>query len=223
MGSVEPFKELCARFSDRVHFVDVLIRQAHPGPSVEPYRTFDDKMANARRYQQEVAPRVVVDDLPGTVHQTYGSLADPTYLIDAEGRVAFYNMWTHAPTLHTAITALLDQGGRGVVLGGYDRLPHVLASMTDGWRGLRRGLPQSFTDLETAAPGVASGSWLGFQLRPLLAPLTLRAEPLPAPVKAGLAIGAAALLLIGARALAREPRPTRKMKRGRTRDDLAIQ
>jgi hypothetical protein len=201
MGSVEPLKGLHRRWMDRVHFVDVIIRQAHPGPSVEPYRTFDDKLADARRYQQEVAAQVVADDLAGTVHQTYGALADPMYLIDADGRVAFYQMWTHAPTLHTALEALTSQGGYGVVRGGYDRVPHALASMTDGWRGLRRGWPQSFIDLETAAPGMASGSWLGYQFRPLLAPLTLRSTPLPAVAKVGLAVGAAALLALGVRAL----------------------
>ena len=51
-------------------------------------------------------------------------------------------------------------------------------------------------------PGMASGLWLGYQLRPLLAPLTLRAKPLPTTVKVGLAVGAVALLLLGARALA---------------------
>ena len=30
---VEPLKRLHARWGDRVHFVDVLVRQAHPGPS----------------------------------------------------------------------------------------------------------------------------------------------------------------------------------------------
>jgi len=30
----------------------------------------------------------------------------------------YYNMWTHVPTLHTAIAALVGQGGRGVTTGG---------------------------------------------------------------------------------------------------------
>ena len=163
-------------------------------------------MGDAEKFKQEddIPYTVLVDDLEGTTHQVYGGLADPTYLIDVEGRVSFYNMWTHAPTLHEAIDKLTEQGGRGIVLGGTHRTPHLLATITNGWRGLRRGWPQSFVELETSAPGMASGPWLGYQLRPLLAPLTLRAKPLPAPVKAGLAVGAAALLIIGARALFRD-------------------
>lgn len=181
--------------------MDVLIRQAHPGPGVSPYHRQEQKLRDARRYrEEEVIPwPVLVDDLAGTAHQDYGTLTDPTYLLDADGRVAFYNLWTHAPTLHAAIGALLAQGGRGVVRGGIHRPPHPLASLTDGWRGLRRGLWQSVTDLETAAPTSGLLIWLGYQLRPLLAPLTLRAEPLPAPAKLTLAAGGAGLLGLLAR------------------------
>ncbi|CAN5415801.1 hypothetical protein BH18ACI1_BH18ACI1_12790 [soil metagenome] len=145
----------------------------------------------------------MVDDLQGTAHQVYGGLADPTYLIDADGRVSFYNMWTHAPTLHEAIEELLNQGGRGVVKGGTHRMPHLLATITDGWKGLRRGFPQSAVELELSAPGMASGPWLGYQLRSLLAPLTLRGKPLPPAVKFGLAVGTGALFALGMWALTR--------------------
>jgi hypothetical protein len=205
IGSVEPMKKLFARWSDHVHFVDVLVRQAHPGPCARAYDAFEQKQADARRYQEEegIPWVVLVDDLEGTAHQAYGGLADPTYLIDRDGRVAFYNMWTSAPALHAAIRELLEQGGRGVVQEGTKRLPDLLPALTDGWRGLRRGLPQSFMDLETASPGAATLTWAGHQLRPLLAPLALRAKPLSVPAKIGLAAGTAALAFLGARRLAR--------------------
>jgi len=181
-----------------VHFVDVMIRQAHPGPGVRPYRTFDRKMTDAETWQREEAIPypVLVDDLEGAVHQVYGTLADPTYLLDSDGRVAYYNMWTHAPTVHEAIEVLLEQGGRGVVPGGIDHVMHLLATITDGWKGLRRGLPQSLIDIETAVPGFGIGPWLGYKFRPLLAPLTLRATPLPKPVRLGLAAGAVLATLL---------------------------
>ncbi|MBA2502830.1 MAG: hypothetical protein H0V27_08120 [Pyrinomonadaceae bacterium] len=192
-------------WGSEVEFVDVVIRQAHPGPDVPTYHSFEQKMRDAEKYKREdrIAWAVLVDDLPGTTHQVYGGLADPTYIIDAEGRVAFYSLWTHAPTLHTSLEMLRTQGWRGVVNGGVDKRPHVAAAMTDGWKGLRRGLPQSLIDIETAAPTTGVGTWLGFQLRPLIAPLTLRAKPLPASARLGLGVGAAALLLFGVRALTR--------------------
>lgn len=160
-------------------------------------------MRDGERYKSEdrILFPVLVDDLEGTTHQVYGGLADPSYLIDADGRVAFYNMWTHAPTLHTAITQLIKQGGRGTVREGIHRTPHLLASMTDGWNGLRRGFPQSWIEMDLSAPPMGSATWATHQLRPLLAPITLRDKPLPATAKFGLAIGAGALLTLGWRAL----------------------
>ena len=157
-------------------------------------------MGDAVRYQRDegIPWPVLVDDLEGTTHQVYGGLADPTYLIDADGRVAYYDMWTHAPTLFEAIEALLAQGGRGTVEGGSTRSMRLGATMTDGWRGLRRGLPQSFTDLMWASPGSPILPWLGYQLRPLLAPVTLRAKPLPRSARVGLLLGAGSLAALGA-------------------------
>jgi hypothetical protein len=193
-----------------VRFVDVLIRQAHPGPGAEPYASDADKRRDAERWQRDegIAWPVLVDDLPGTAHQVYGGLADPTYLIGTDGRVAFYNMWTHGPTLHRALDALLAAGGAGIVRtvrdDGIDHVPHALAAITDGWHGLRRGAPRSVIELELAAPGMASAIWLGWQLRPLLAPVALRGRPLPALTQVGLALGAGlALALLGG---ARRPR-----------------
>ncbi len=114
-------------------------------------------------------------------------------------------MWTHAQTLHEALAALSQQDWRGEVKGGVHQTPHLLSSMTDGWKGLRRGWPRSFIELETSAPGMASGPWLGYQLRPLLAPLTLRSKPLPPSAKLGLVAGAAALLFLGAWSLRSRP------------------
>ncbi len=153
-------------------------------------------MRDGRRYQRdENTPwTVLVDDLAGTVHQVYGGLSDPTYLIDIDGRVAYYNMWTHVPNAHTALEELREQGWRGVVSGGVDRVPHMAPWMTHGWRGIRRGLPQSFLDLETSLPSSGLSTWLGYQLRGLLAPITLRDTPLPVVARIGLAAGAAAAL-----------------------------
>jgi hypothetical protein len=181
--------------------VDVVVRQAHPGPDVPSYQNFEQKMQDGRRYQQDedIPWSIVVDDLEGTVHQVYGSLSDPTYLIDIDGRVTYYNMWTHVPNVHTALEAMRKQGWRGVVNGGIDRVPHMAPWMTHGWRGIKRGLPQSFLDLETSLPSSGLSTWLGYQLRGLLGPLTLRDTPLPVPVKIALSVGMAATVALAVR------------------------
>jgi hypothetical protein len=185
-------------WGQEITFFDVLIRQAHPGPNAQPYRSLADKTADARRYKEEDAIEytVLVDDLEGTTHELYGGMADPTYIIDADGRVAFYNMWTHVPTLHRALQALTAQRNRGVVLGGIYRPIRPLASIADGWRGVQRGWPQSAIELELAVPTMASAPFIGYQLRPLLAPIALRATPLPASARLSLAAGVVALAVL---------------------------
>ena len=144
---------------------------------------------------------MLVDDLAGSVHQPYGGMADSLYLIDADGRVAFYGMWGHAPSLDTAIADLLAQGGRGIPpRGGLDRMPHLFASFVDGWRGLSRGGVGGVLDYELGVPGGATLTALGSLAKPVLAPLALRSTPLPAPAKLALIGGVAG---VGALVVAR--------------------
>lgn len=174
-----------------------MTRQAHPGPGVEAYTEITQKEIDAERYRDDegIPWPIVVDDLAGRVHQVYGGMADPTYIIDADGRVAFYLHWTNAPTLHQALTALFEQGQRGVVLGGMDRIPHIGAAFTDGWKGLSRGFPTSVIDMELAMPLSGSGPFVGHLLRPVLAPITLKARPWPNEARIALVAGIALVAL----------------------------
>lgn len=176
----------------------MIIRQAHPGPKAPPYRDYDSKVADARFYAQhlQIPWTVLADDLPGMVHQVYGGLSDPTYLIGSDGRVAHYNIWTNVPTLHVALSELECNGWTGTTKGGTSTLPQMMAAAVFGWPALRRGLPDSYIDLETAAPGLASIAWLGRRFRFLLAPLASRHRPLPAPARGGVA-AVAGVLAVG--------------------------
>jgi len=199
-------RRLHQQYGTLVQFVDVLIRQAHPGELRGPYRSYDQKRESAREYQrlEEIPWTVLVDDLEGTVHAAYGGMADPAYLIDVEGRVAFYGMWTSAPKLRQAMDELLALGGTGwPVAAGVDRVPHLAASLVYGWRGLRRGGNRAVAEYNRATLGWASLSYLGYLARPLLAPLALRAEPLPLRGRLALGgvLGLATALMMGRRGL----------------------
>lgn len=177
-----------------MQFLDVIIRQAHPGNGHKVYRTYEHKLDEARQYKdaEGIAWRVLVDDLAGTVHQTYGMMADPTYLIDADGHVALYVMWTHAPTLKEGLDELLANGGRGVVGEGVDRMPHLLASMVGGWHAVSRGGGRGVLEYDLAIPTAGAMTFLGHLAKPVLAPVALRAEPLPTAAKVAVSVAAVA-------------------------------
>lgn len=171
----------------------MFIRQAHPGEKRGRYLDYRDKLESAREYQrlEGIDWPVLVDDYAGTVHRQYSrEMADPSFLIDAEGTVAFYCMWTHAPALKRAFDELLARGGTGApVAGGVDRMPHLLASFVDGYRGPERGGKRAVREYTTGGFGAGALSWMGNKAKPVLAPIALRAEPLPPAAKTALAAG----------------------------------
>jgi hypothetical protein len=121
---------------------------------------------------------VVVDDYEGTIHRQYSAeMADPSFLVDAEGDLAFYGMWTHIPTLKRAIDELLARDGRGTVAGGTDRQPHLAASFVDGYRGLRRGGRRAVLEFDLGSGGGGTMSFLGHKAKPLLEGFALNARP----------------------------------------------
>ncbi len=178
--------------------MDIIIRQAHPGELRGPYQNHEEMLEDARAYKrdEEIEWPVLADDYEGKVHRTYSrEMADPSLLIDSEGRVAFYCMWTHAPSLKKAIDELLERDGRGVVAGGIDQKPHLLASFADGLRGLKRGGKRGVREYITGGLGAGILTILGNKAKPVLAPIALRATPLP--LAARLAFGAGSLAVAG--------------------------
>jgi hypothetical protein len=182
-------RELYRLYGDRVQFLDVVVRQAHPGERRGAYRSYAEKMDDARHYQEEesVTWPVVVDDMAATVQRSYGGLSASVYLIDAEGRVAFYGMWGQALPLRRAIDDLLARCGTGAPAGqGIDRVPHLGAAIVAGRGGPARGGRRALLDLELGFPSANLLMAVGHIGRPVLGPLVLRTTPPPAPVRVAL-------------------------------------
>jgi hypothetical protein len=86
-GGVYAMRELHRLYGGRVHFVEVLVRQAHPGELHGAYRSYDEKLDDARALRREERPPwpLLIDDLAGAVQRAYGGLAAAAYLIDRRG------------------------------------------------------------------------------------------------------------------------------------------
>jgi thiol-disulfide isomerase/thioredoxin len=191
-GGASVVKQLHEKYGETVQFVDVFVRQAHPGGVHGPYTSMAQKIREAENYrrQENVSWPVVVDDLVGTVQRLYGGLAASAYLLDAEGRVVFYALWGPALPLANALDELARTGRVAAPSGlGIDATPHLgAAAIVAGQRGPGSGGIQSLFDLELAFPGammLIAGGWVG---RPLLRPLVLRTTALR-PWHKGLLLG----------------------------------
>ena len=90
-----------------VVFFFVYTREAHPGEHLGAHRTFDDKLAAARKLHDEVGIRreVLVDDLAGTAHHRYGLLPNMTWVLGRGRRIVYKADWTSAAN----IDAFLDR------------------------------------------------------------------------------------------------------------------
>lgn len=103
-------KELYAEFGDRVRFVTMYVREAHPGERVSQPKSFEEKMRHARAYahRDEIPWPVVVDDLDGSVHRRLGRLPDVAYVVDESGTVAARTLWSNDRSgLRSALGAVL--------------------------------------------------------------------------------------------------------------------
>ncbi len=89
--------ELHARFGDRVRFVMVDVREAHPGKAVPQPETLDEKMAHAGElrdlhgFEFEVA----VDDIDGTLHRALSPKPNSAYVLGKDGMILFRAQWAN--------------------------------------------------------------------------------------------------------------------------------
>ena len=99
--------ELYRRFGNRVRFVMVNVREAHPGKALPQPRTLDTKMAHAERlrdlhgFEFEVA----VDDVDGTLHRALGPKPNSAYVLGVDGTILFRAHWANDTQ---ALAAALD-------------------------------------------------------------------------------------------------------------------
>jgi hypothetical protein len=192
-GGVYTMREFHRLYGDRVQIVEILVRQAHPGERHGAYRSFEEKLEDARAYKREehLLWPVLVDDLAGTVQRAYGGLASAVYLIDSRGILVFCGTWGQSPALRKAIDELVAGDHAGAPAGkGTDRRPHLAAAIVAGQRGPIRGGRQSLIDLELGFPGAMILMTVGRVARPALKPLALRTTPLPNSARAALLVGA---------------------------------
>lgn len=164
-GSVRQLNELFHEYNDEnVNFLFVYVREAHPGESLPAHESMQAKVHAAEMFREEesLAMPVLVDDLSGKVHRKYGSLPNPTFIVDKSGRIAFRALSTRAGVIREAVDELLDrQEERGVehviVHDGEDATMPSVRSMLHSYRALERGGESALDDFrrEMGMPGRA--------------------------------------------------------------------
>ncbi len=151
-------KELHARFGDRVRFVMVDVREAHPGQTVPQPKTLDEKMAHAKllRDLHGFEFEVAVDDVDGNLHRALGPKPNSAYLLGKDGTILFRAQWANdTKALAAALEAVAagespSRSRSGGLVRPMLRLSRNIAPVLDragggAWRDMWRVAPPMAT------------------------------------------------------------------------------
>ncbi|HEX8926624.1 MAG TPA: deiodinase-like protein, partial [Terriglobales bacterium] len=159
-----------------VQFLFVYVREAHPGNRIPAHQSREDKVRAAEMFRDEedVEFPILVDDLNGRTHRQYGSLPNPTFIIDKSGRIAFRSLASNTDRIEEALHELLEtQEERGeehaVVAGGEDSSLPAVRMFIHAHRALSRGGQKSIRNFENELGMPARVAMRGGQLaRPIV-------------------------------------------------------
>lgn len=91
--------QLHREFGDRVAFVTLYVREAHPGERYPQPDTLEKKLEHARAYRErdQIPWPVAVDGVEGDLHRALDAKPNAAYLMDTAGTVAFRALWSNDP------------------------------------------------------------------------------------------------------------------------------
>ncbi len=156
-SSIESLKRLHTQYGDRVTFVTLNVREAHPAENVSQPRTFEQKVEHARRLKRQFdIPWIVAsDDLDGTLHRALDTKPNAAYLMDIDGRLVFRSLWAgDERALGSALQSLVDAQPLATSESTY-----TIGPLTRGigffHDVLQQAGPQAMRDMLLAAPPIA--------------------------------------------------------------------
>ena len=146
--------ELYKKYGDRVRFVLVAVREAHPGSAAPQLQTYEEKFEHAKAMRDLHGHKfeVAVDDINGTLHRALSTKPNSAYIIDKDGKIVFRAQWaSETGALAKALGEVADgksprrsqsNGTMGAMIRMFRYLPPVLDRAGSGaWRDMWRAMP----------------------------------------------------------------------------------
>jgi thiol-disulfide isomerase/thioredoxin len=166
-SSAPSVQQLHEEFGDRIDFVMLYVREAHPGEHFSQAETIADKIESARALQEfyGIDWTVAADTIDGALHRALDPKPNAAYLVSNEGEILFRSLWAaDYGALHLALEDATD--GKALRRTQSTRLfSPVVRAMGRVREVMRRGGPQAERDLWRAAlPMALAGlvaTWFG--------------------------------------------------------------
>ncbi len=107
-SAMPDLKGLEERYGDRVQFVLLQVREAHPGAEVDQPNTLEDKVQHAQlmRDVYAVGWPVLVDDIEGTLHRQLDTEPNSLHIIGADGEILYRALFAGDVGVEKAIAAV---------------------------------------------------------------------------------------------------------------------
>lgn len=168
-SSVPSLKRLYARFGNRIVFLMVYVREAHPGENFPQPRTLEQKLEHARALMKrdDIPWPIAVDDPDGRLHRAMDGKPNAAFLIDRSGQIVFRALWAgDERALRQALQAVV-QGKRPPEAESRRRLVPMAKGMGEMRDVLHQAGPRAERDIWRAAPPMGVTAWTASLFRPL--------------------------------------------------------
>ena len=168
-SAMPALKRLYAQFGERIAFIMVNVREAHPGENFPQPGTPEEKLEHARalRDMYQIPWPVAVDDVDGTLHQALDGKPNAAFLADREGNVVFRAHWARDEGGLRRALESVSRGESPVKRESRAMLLPVARAMGHVHRVMGIAGPQARRDLLLAGTAMALAGIVATALRPL--------------------------------------------------------
>lgn len=168
-SSAPSVQELYEEFGDRVDFIMLYVREAHPGEHFGQAETIEDKLESARALQKFYGFdwTVAADNIDGDLHRALDPKPNAAYLANSGGDILFRSLWAAD---YGAMRDALDDAADGRALRKTQSnklLGPVVRAMGMIQEVMERGGPQSVRDLWIAGFPMALAGRVATFFKPL--------------------------------------------------------
>ena len=142
-------QELYDEFGDRVEFIMLYVREAHPGEYFAQSETIEEKLEYARALKEfyDIQWTVAADNIDGDLHRRLDPKPNSAFLADKDGTILFRSLWASD---YCALRNALDAAANGrtpTMRQSVRMMGPVIRAMGHVQEVMTRGGPQAVRDL----------------------------------------------------------------------------
>lgn len=169
-ASSDPYvKELHRKFGDKIEFVMLHVREAHPGEKTDQPGSMEEKVRHAveLKARDDLPFTVAVDDPSGSIHRQLDEKPNAAWLADRDGTLVYRSLWAgDAAALGDALQAVAH-GQLPKQSESTRRLLPMAMGLGVMQEMFRSAGSRSRHDMLKAAPPMAVMAWIADKFRPL--------------------------------------------------------